>query len=138
MRKINKIIIHHSASPAKTTVDDIRDWHVHGNGWSDIGYHYIILADGSIEEGRPVKTIGAHCKGKNRYSIGVCVVGNFESNQPTPDQVTSFVKIVNDLCAGYNLTWDNVYGHCDFSTSVCPGLNMYTILRRCKISYGTF
>ena len=71
MRKINKIIIHHSASPLITTVDDIRDWHVHNNGWSDIGYHYIILGDGSIEDGRPITKIGAHCKGKNRYSIGV-------------------------------------------------------------------
>jgi N-acetylmuramoyl-L-alanine amidase len=132
MRKINKIIIHHSASPLITTVDDIREWHVHNNGWSDIGYHYIILGDGSIEDGRPITKIGAHCKGKNRYSIGVCVVGNFENITPTPQQVASMVKKINDLCATYKLTWENVYGHCDFSTTLCPGKSLYHVLSQFK------
>ena len=132
MRKINKFIVHHSASDYRTTVDDIRDWHVHGNGWSDIGYHYIILADGSIEEGRPVTKIGAHCKGKNRYSIGICVVGNFEHTTPTPQQVASLVKKLNDLCATYKLTWENVYAHCDFSTPLCPGMNLNHVLKQFK------
>ncbi len=47
MRYINKIIIHCSATPEgrNFTVDEIRDWHVNGNGWSDIGYHYVIYLD---------------------------------------------------------------------------------------------
>ena len=55
MRKINQIIIHCSATPEgrNDTSKDIRRWHL-ARGFKDIGYHYIILLDGTIELGRPV------------------------------------------------------------------------------------
>ena len=61
-RNVNKIIIHHSASPQSTTREQIYDWHVNGNGWSDIGYHYIVLGNGEVVSGRHVNKTGAHCK----------------------------------------------------------------------------
>mgnify|MGYP003677575917 CR=1 FL=1 len=68
-RTINKIIVHHSASgSAVTTVEKIRKWHVEGNGWSDIGYHFIVHLDGSVHAGRPVERSGAHVRGFNSTS----------------------------------------------------------------------
>ncbi len=64
MRKINKIIVHCTATQEgkEISVDTIRKWHVDGRGWSDIGYHYIISLDGLTEVGRPIERSGAHTK----------------------------------------------------------------------------
>tara|TARA_R110001632_G_scaffold174521_1_gene294103 strand:+ start:521 stop:721 length:201 start_codon:yes stop_codon:yes gene_type:complete len=66
MRKIDKIIVHCSATPQfkDFDVEDIRDWHVNGNGWSDIGYHYIIKLDGEIQVGRLEKKNRSSRKGR--------------------------------------------------------------------------
>lgn len=91
MRAIDKIIIHCSATPQgrNVTVDDIRRWHTTprnrgGRGWKDIGYHYVVCLDGSVQPGRPEEQIGAHCLGHNRTSIGVCYVGGLAPDGRTP------------------------------------------------------
>ncbi|MDE6256057.1 MAG: N-acetylmuramoyl-L-alanine amidase, partial [Muribaculaceae bacterium] len=73
MRKIDKIILHCSATPEgrEVTVNDIRSWHIQ-RGFRTIGYHYVVYLDGSVHAGRPVEEIGAHCLGQNKNSIGVC------------------------------------------------------------------
>lgn len=70
-----KIIVHHSASPRGTTLDVIRGWHV-AKGWKDVGYHFVIEADGAVRYGRKTWTQGAHDGGENTDSLGICVVGN--------------------------------------------------------------
>ena len=132
MRQIKQIIVHHSASNANATVDDIRDWHVYNNGWSDIGYHYIILGDGSLAEGRPVNKIGAHVKGKNRYSIGICVVGNFENITPTPKQVQQLENLINRLCIEYGIGWNDVSCHRDWANTLCPGANLFKVFNQMR------
>lgn len=76
MREINKIIVHASATaPSQDIgVSEIRHWHL-GKGWSDVGYHYVIRRDGTREYGRDIKIPGAHAKGHNEDSIGICLVG---------------------------------------------------------------
>ena len=80
MRKISEIIVHCSATSEMRDfgAKDIDLWHK-AQGWDCIGYHYVVRIDGTIEEGRPVERIGAHCKGHNAYSIGVCYVGGLSS-----------------------------------------------------------
>jgi len=131
-RDINKIIVHHSSSPQSTTVADIRQWHVVENGWSDIGYHYIILADGTLERGRHINKTGSHCKGQNTGSIGICVVGNTNVEAPTPLQIESLWGTLKMLIDEYSLTRQDVYGHRDFSTSECPGNILYAMLQQFK------
>ena len=65
MRKIDKVIIHCSATPEGRDVkmETIRDWHLK-RGWSDIGYHYVIELDGKIVPARPLERVGAHCRGR--------------------------------------------------------------------------
>lgn len=70
------IVVHCSATPpeANIGVDDIRKWHK-AQGWADVGYHYVIRRDGTVEHGRNVSFQGAHVEGHNHESIGVCLVG---------------------------------------------------------------
>lgn len=76
MRRIDEIIIHCSDSPEgrNDKAEDIRKWHKQ-RGFSDIGYHYVIDLDGTVEQGRPIEQAGAHCTGHNRNSIGICYIG---------------------------------------------------------------
>ena len=86
MRKITEIIIHCADTPERRDVRaaDIRKWHVKDNGWNDIGYHYVIDLDGTIEAGRDLETIGAHCKGHNQNSIGICYIGGRDAYTYAP------------------------------------------------------
>lgn len=79
---ITKLIIHCSATKPDQDIgaDEIRDWHVNKNGWSDIGYHYVICRDGMLEHGRPENKPGAHAKGYNSESIGICLVGGVDDD----------------------------------------------------------
>jgi N-acetyl-anhydromuramyl-L-alanine amidase AmpD len=76
-RDISRIIVHCSYTPPSMDIgaDTIRAWHVEERGWSDIGYHYVVRRNGEIEDGRPVERMGAHARGNNSDSIGICLVG---------------------------------------------------------------
>ena len=67
MREINSIVVHCSATPPSSdiVVNEIREWHVKEKNWSDVGYHFVVKRDGTIEDGRPVKRPGAHVKNHN-------------------------------------------------------------------------
>jgi len=78
--EVEHVVVHHSAGSNTNrnytqVVRDIYIYHTEVNGWSDIGYHYVIKKDGTIEEGRPLKKTGAHVRGANRGTVGVCFVG---------------------------------------------------------------
>ena len=104
MRKISKIIIHCTATPEGRHHDvaDIRRWHLK-RGFNDIGYHYLIHLDGTIEEGRNISRIGGHCSGENRGSIGICYVGGMSKDMKkakdtrTKQQKDSLVKLMTEL-----------------------------------------
>ena len=125
MRKIDKIIIHCTATPegSARTVEEIRRYHVEQLGWNDIGYHYLISIDGSIHAGRPENVVGAHTAGHNRESIGVCYVGGCDQDMKpkdtrTPAQEASLVKIVRSLLERY--PGATVHGHREFARKACP------------------
>ena len=130
MRKINKIIIHCTATPEgrEHNVSDIRRWHLK-RGFSDIGYHYLIHIDGKIEVGRPLHRIGAHTSGENTGSIGVCYVGGMDKDMKkakdtrTQAQKDSLVKLLHELIYKYNKDM-TIHGHNEFSNKKCPSFNV--------------
>ena len=73
----NYIVIHCLATRAdqEITAEHIRRWHVDDNSWSDIGYHWVIERDGKVQRGRHTQAQGAHVRGHNNESIGICLVG---------------------------------------------------------------
>jgi N-acetylmuramoyl-L-alanine amidase len=129
MRKINKIILHCTATPEgrHTTVEDIRLWHK-AQGWSDIGYHYVVYLDGSIHPGRPIEVSGAHTKGLNKNSIGVVYVGginamNFKAKDTrTPEQKEALDCLLNELMGTYKGA--TLHGHNEFAPKACPSFNV--------------
>ena len=101
-RKINEIIVHCTATEAgkNFTVDDVRKWHKK-RGFRDIGYHYLILLDGTLQKGRAIEDVGAHCEGHNDHSLGICYVGGLRKGQPadtrTKAQEETLKKIIKAL-----------------------------------------
>lgn len=132
MRVINKLIVHCSATPEGRDVktETIKNWHVNGNHWKDIGYHYVIELDGSIHKGRDENVVGAHCSGQNANSIGICYVGGVAKDGKTPKdtrtdaQKQSLLKLLRKLKAKYpNAT---IHGHRDFAKKACPSFDAKT------------
>lgn len=142
-RNIKEIIVHYTATPEGEdyTVEQIRDWHVNGNGWSDIGYHWVIYRDGSIHAGRPEHISGAHCTNHNSVSIGVCYVGgcpprsvqdwNGKSKDTrTGQQKLALVKLLRELKRRYPDA--KIYPHSKFANKPCPGFDAEKEYRNLK------
>lgn len=93
MRKINTIVIHCSATPEGMTypLETLRADHKK-RGFVDVGYHYYIRKDGTVQEGRPLNQIGAHAKGYNTGSIGICYEGGLDANRKPKDTRTEAQK----------------------------------------------
>lgn len=127
-RRIDEIIIHCTATPPymNATVEDIRQWHKK-QGWSDIGYHYVIYRDGTMHLGRDVNLIGAHCQGHNSHSIGVVYVGGVASDGKTPKdtrtdvQKAAMLSLLLDLRKIYPKA--GIFGHRDFAPKDCPSFD---------------
>lgn len=133
VRKQTKyIVIHCAATPPNMDVGalEIRSWHIR-QGWADIGYHFVIRRDGAIESGRPLKEVGAHVKGYNSVSVGICLVGGADKAGPagkaqnnfTPQQWASLRYAVQKLLDQY--PGCEVLGHRDFPgvTKACPSFD---------------
>ena len=94
MRIITLIIIHCSAvrPDQESGVRDIDLWH-HQRGWKyGCGYHYVVRRDGTIETGRPLEMVGAHCIPHNRHSIGICYEGGLDAKGEQADTRTDAQK----------------------------------------------
>ena len=128
MRIINRIIIHCSATPEgrKHTAADIKKWHLN-QGYNDIGYHYVIRLDGTIEKGRAETIVGAHTKGYNTGSIGICYIGGCDANMKakdtrTPEQRAALVELVSKLKKQYPKA--TIHGHREFAAKACPSFDV--------------
>ena len=127
MRKIKEIIIHCSATREgrNYTVADIDRWH-RERGFFCIGYHFVIYRDGSIHVGRSVEEVGAHCKGHNSNSIGVCYIGGLgKDGKPkdtrTPEQRDALVGLLMRLKRQF--PGAVIRGHRDFAAKACPSFD---------------
>lgn len=126
MRKITEIILHTSATPEGKDFKaaDIDRWH-RKKGWRCIAYHFFIDLDGKVEEGRPIGMVGAHTKGHNANSIGICYCGGLSTDGKPKDtrtlkQKESMYLLVYQLLNLYGLSIKDVYGHRDFAAKSCP------------------
>ena len=128
MRKINEIIVHCSAT--KSGMDfhskDIDRWH-RERGFAKIGYHYVVTLNGDVEQGRHLTEVGAHCKGHNAQSIGICYIGGLAADGKTPldtrtpQQKASLSRLIKKLKNHYPDAV--VHSHSDFAAKACPCFN---------------
>ena len=143
-RIITELIVHCSATPEGRdySVEDIRRDHIK-QGWSDIGYHYVIYRDGKVNNGRDVDLIGAHCAkgGHNTHSIGICYIGGVENKPNVPyylqkakdtrtnEQKAALLSLLMDLKKLYPKA--TIYGHHDFDKGKeCPSFDAKTEYKR--------
>jgi hypothetical protein len=136
------IIVHHSAIPLyiggnrspASLIDEVH----RGRGFSafylgryyHIGYHYLILPDGTVVQGRPEHCRGAHAEGYNSY-IGICLIGNFSSKEAALDegptevtdaQLNALINLCRRLQEKYGIQPDKIHGHHDVNAKTeCPG-----------------
>lgn len=115
LKEAKGIIIHCSDSPQGRGDDasTIDRWHK-ARGWSGIGYHYVILEDGTIQTGRPLGKSGAHAKGYNDY-VGVCLIGEESFTNRQFDSLEA-------LCREF--TTDKIMGHYEVSLKTCPNFDV--------------
>ena len=129
---IKFLIVHCSDTPnsQNLTAIDIHQMHL-GFGWNGIGYHKVILRNGEIENGRPEYWEGAHVKGKNLVSLGVCLIGRDNFTNKQFNSLEALLK-----------SWKKKYphaiieGHCDTETTnkTCPNFNVKNWCKNRKIS----
>jgi hypothetical protein len=147
-------VVHHSVSPngyspsqVPSVLRGIQAYHMDGRGWDDIGYNFVVDRYGGIWEGRgggaerPV--VGAHASGFNTGSVGVMVLGDFTSAQPTSASIQSAGTVIGwklalhdadpsgtvsfvsgggpKYAAGTTVNLPRVVGHRDVGSTACPG-----------------
>ncbi len=154
-------VVHHTAgtntytrAQAAAIVRGIEVYHVQGNGWNDIGYNFLVDRFGTVYEGRGGGTeknvIGAHSEGFNTGTIGVALIGNYQSATPPKAQQDALVGLlawrldvahVDPLSTvvytsggnlkfrpGTSVTLRAISGHRDTGPSECPGTGTYVLL----------
>jgi len=133
MREIDKIVVHCSDSSFGSSIL-IDQWH-RERGWDNVGYHFVICngkvennnylecMDGSIERGRDIDKLGAHVKGHNNGSIGVCLIGE---DTYTEKQMLNLKILLSELMVKYGIKSEQVFGHRELDAKKsCPaGLDM--------------
>lgn len=124
MRRIDKIIVHCTATPEgrDVSVKEIDLWH-RQRGFKGVGYHYVIGLDGTVDVGRPISEIGAHCSGYNSHSVGVCYVGGLDKDGRPKDtrttrQKSALIELLTALREQFPKA--RIFGHRDFAAKACP------------------
>lgn len=121
---IDKIIIHCTATPEgrHITIDDVDKWHKK-RGFKKIGYHYLIELNGKLSRGRSEEEQGAHCRGYNKNTIGVCYVGGLDKNMRPRDTRTKEQKHALKILLEYlkdKYPKSTIHAHNEFANKACP------------------
>lgn len=142
------IVLHHSATPTITqwkgreTLRAIQRVHQEERGFFDIGYHFVIAPDGTLYEGVNPVIRGTHCGGNpeaagavrivgNTGQIGICVIGNFDSEKVPVPAWNTLIALIDALKAKYNIEASAVRGHFEVWSKppkTCPGVNLVEMM----------
>jgi hypothetical protein len=140
----SRITVHHTALPTSTlghrtsaetgqAVKGIQRQHMSDRGFGDIGYHFVIDPVGRVFAARSLAWQGAHARGSNNVSnIGVCLLGNFEAERPTSPALQSLGSLLDQLRERHHIPRTEVFGHCDFTATICPGRHLMNWVHRYK------
>ena len=139
--KLSRITIHHTATKqnrSKTVEEKLRGLQNFsqnegklGDGrskpaWPDVPYHFYITVKGEIAEGRDVNYVGdTNTEYDPTGHILVTLEGNFENEQPSPEQMMATEELVVWLAKKYKVTADKIAAHKDFAKTACPGKSLY-------------
>jgi hypothetical protein len=131
--KVSLLIVHHTSIPTQAdyagaaTIKGIQTAHMDDRHWIDIGYHFLIGTEGKVYRGRPETVIGSHCI-PNTAKVGISVIGDYQSEQPTAAARAALVQLLAHLAGKHGLTVQRIAGHKDYMSTDCPGDNLYSQL----------
>ena len=125
MRTITLIVLHcDGIMPHQhNTIEKVDAYHK-SLGWKGVGYHYYVDRFGQVATGRPLEEVGAHCKGHNKYSIGICYEGGLDAqgrpcDTRTREQRVALRELVERLHGMFPKAL--IVGHHDLNpTKPCP------------------
>lgn len=119
-------LIHHSATGPTVTAKAIADYHVKERGWVACGYHGLIELDSHgvwrFAPGRSLSMVGAHCPGKNKTHLGLCLIGNFMHQTPPIAQLEAAAELLAEWCVAFDFGPDAIYPHKAYRRTDCPGI----------------
>ncbi len=141
-KKIDLLVVHHTAvavgGDKRSGVERVRaiyQYHAANRGWGDVGYHYLIDEEGQIYEGKAggKYVVAGHAYCNNVNTIGVALLGNFEVEKPSQDQMKALQWLLDELGDTYDVDLDDnatyhgemfsspIVGHGDLLSTSCPG-----------------
>ncbi len=136
--RYTRITLHHTGTDVVTAtsepavmrcLDGVLGGHLNRN-FGDVGYHFLIDYVGRVWEGRSLAYWGAHVAGHNEQNIGIVLLGNYERQRPSGQQLQTMTQLVQVLRQQYGIPRGRVYGHIDLGQTLCPGKNLYPRVQR--------
>jgi N-acetyl-anhydromuramyl-L-alanine amidase AmpD len=150
MNKANKIIVHHSGGSDANPLQDSSNFTVQACnelhkkfgmksslGWW-AGYHFYIDKNGIVTQTRAYTDEGAHTKGQNNQSVGICLAGNFDATLPTPAQVKTLTSLLIKITSDLKISPNEIYPHRKFANKTCYGNKLSDTWARDLIKQGLF
>ncbi|CAJ1065885.1 peptidoglycan-recognition protein SC2-like [Xyrichtys novacula] len=131
-----RVIIHHTALPSCKDLEEcnkrlasIQRGHMTDKKFDDIGYNFLVGADGTVFEGRGWGVVGAHAYGNNDDSLGIAFMGNFNNDTPSKEAISSVKQLLKcGVAQGHLQPEYGLFGHRDLGQTECPGTNLYAAL----------
>ena len=134
LREWKFVVVHHTATEAGS-VESIDAAHklrrdADGKPWRGIGYHFLVGNGHGMQDGEVAATFrwkdqidGAHAGNLeyNTHGIGICLVGNFDEEPPTPAQIAALRKLIDRLRKDCGIETKGVIRHTDIKATACPG-----------------
>ena len=154
------LIIHHSATSNSLTdyhdvVRNIYLYHTQVNGWSDIGYNYLVAPDGTIFKGRDPGpgeqdlVLGAHFCGRNSTTMGICVLGDYRFVEPMEASIEALesilswkafkdeLNVLSETHHPLNANLPVIAGHRQGCATECPGEELFNRLDEIRQAVNT-
>jgi len=137
-KPIKYIIIHHTATSRDFTKyitineNHRKRWNFKSQLGQYCGYTYFIEGDGKITQARLDMGVGAHTRGHNKKTIGICLSGSFSKERPAKEQLGALEMLLNEKIVKYGLNKNQIKGHRDFSATICPGDSLYKWIQEFK------
>ncbi len=116
-----EVTLHYSYGPTSQTPRQIQNHHMDGNGWSDVGYNFLVDSGGVAYEGRGWDLVGAHAAPRNVQGVGICYIGR---DGMTDAAKRTVIALYDEACRRAGRTLDRK-GHRDINSTSCPGTNNY-------------
>lgn len=138
MNTPQEIVIHHSLTPRdldlsrslksferthKASLHDKHKQPVSTGYYKHIAYHYVVGGDGTLAQTRDENIEGYHASNYhvNTHSIGICLLGNFDQEKPSDEQIITLKRLIVELSDRYQI--NEVSGHRAYAKKSCPGKN---------------